>query len=243
MPSAHIDSPANGSSVVANMPFSVAVSWNAGGSLKEKRPSAAAVAATYSISCSGVAPFETNDPSGVHTFSVMAAASGSMSITAVLSSNGTPLASDPITVSILAPNTPGGFGDPVQPIPHGRKKRLKKSGADKYIYTTYPDGTAAIVCVTYQIVVDQQVPVDGKPRGAAFTVSKRYKKKPRQYSIYKGNLKIDTGRKMWQATVKSDIVAQKKAYQIGVWYLMATGELIFSASVAVFNFAHDTPGV
>ena len=240
MPSAHIDSPANGSSVVPNVPFSVAVSWNAAVNVKKKRPSAAAVAA-YTITCSGSMPFNTNDPSGVHSFSVMAAASGSMSITAVLSSNGTPLASDSITVSILAANTPGGFGDPVNPIPHGKKKSFKKSGADKYICGPYPDGTVAIVCVTYQIAIDQQVPVDGKPQSPSFIVSKRFKKKPRQYSVYKGNLTLNAASKWWQATVKSDIVAQKKAYQIGVWFLKDTGEVIYSQSASVYVYAHDTP--
>jgi hypothetical protein len=250
MPTLQIDSPANGSSVPPNAPFTVSVEWDSGlGARKAKRTTSTK---RYSILCSNVLlPFETDDSSGTTgstPFVIQSNASGSMIVTVTLVENTsppTPLASDSITVNISASSQVGGSisspppppPPPPHPFPHVKKK-ARRTAANLYVCGTYTPYTVHMICVTYQVVIDHQLPRDGVKGSPQFTISKKLKK-VKQYSVNKGNLTMAGGK--WQVKVKPRIADPADGYQIQVWFLDVNWVVMGTGSTALAGVVSSTP--
>jgi len=235
MPTLEITSPADGSTVPANAPFSVGVQWESGsGEMKPKKGKKKALSSPqYTVTCNGQ-NYTTDDMPGSTTFSVMAGSPGTATVVnAALKDNdtGNVLASNSVTVYAASGGGGGKIGG-------GQSGDGNPRGL-VYVCGTYDTAkTASLVCITYQVVVDKTVPRDGDPHSPPFTVSKRFKK-VLQYAVFLKNLKLQNG--TWQATASSSLIGESPTpYQFGVWFLDSAGNTISQASApfdSVFRVA------
>lgn len=229
MPTLEITSPADGSTVPANAPFSVGVQWASdlvepAKAKKGKKKKLAFSSPQYTVTCNGQ-NYPTDDMPGSTTFSVTSGPAGSTTVVnAAIKDNdtGNVLASNSVTVYSAS----GGGGGAIS---GGEGRSWGEPAGTVYVCGTYDAArTASLVCITYQVAGDKTVPRDGDPLSPPFTVSKRIKR-VLQYAVYLKNLRLQNG--TWQATAPSSLIGQKPTpYQVGVWFLDSAGNVISQAS-------------
>lgn len=247
MPTIQINSPANGSSVAAGSSLLVNVTWDVGSPIvlprKGKRRT---ITPAYTITCTDTMPFGTDSMNDTTTFTVPAGAGPSKSVMVVLLDNstspGTPLASASVTVNVQSATTVFGtitLPPPPPPPPpvSARAKDAKAAPTDMFVCGTFATGIANIICVTYQVVLDQTVPRDGVSSSPKFTISEKIKQ-VKQYSSLGGGLKMSGS--TWQATVKASLTGITDAYQLQVWFLDSTWTVKGTVSAPLSSVAKTT---